>query len=238
MPDVAVGSKVTDYAISSYTPSLTSLIQALDSVPIVPEAPQILIVTQSSPTGQAHLPGTLQELMLIEDQARKNNIMTTSLKGSDATVLQVKEEMGNASWVHFACHGVQDSENPMDSALLLSGSSRLTLSEIIRMRMPSKDLAFLSACQTATGNKGLSDEVVHLAAGMLLAGYRGVLATMWFISDLHAPTVANDVYAYLFKGGGPNSTNVAEALHYAMKNLQGRPGVSFLVWVPFIHMGQ
>ena len=145
--------------------------------------------------------------------------------------------MGSASWVHFACHGVQDSKNPMDSALLLSGSSRLTLSEIIKMKLPPKDLAFLSACQTATGNEGLSDEVVHLAAGMLSAGYHGVIATMWSISDLHAPTVANDVYAHLFKDREPDSTAAAEALHYAIKNLQGKPGVSSHVWVPFIHMG-
>lgn len=179
----------------------------------------------------------MEELKLIEDQATKNNITIISLKGSNATVFRVKEEMGNASWVHFACHGVQDHENPTDSALLLSGSMRLTLSEIIGMKMPPKDLAFLSACQTATGNKGLSDEAVHLAAGMLSAGYRGVVATMWSISDSHAPTVANDVYAHLFKDRVPNSTDVAEALHYAIKNLQGKPGVSFLDWVPFIHMG-
>ena len=145
--------------------------------------------------------------------------------------------MWNASWVHFACHGVQDRKNPTDSGLLLSGSSRLTLSDIISMRMPSKDLAFLSACQTAAGNEDLSDEVVHMAAGMLSAGYRGVLATMWSISDLHAPTVANDVYVHLFKDKKPNSMKTAEALHFAIKNLQGKPGVSSLDWVPFIHMG-
>ena len=105
------------------------------------------------------------------------------------------------------------------------------------MRMPSKDLVFLSACQTATGNEDLSDEAVHLAAGMLLAGYRGVIATMWSISDLHAPTIANDVYTHLFKDREPNSTEAAEALHYSIKNLQGKPGISCFDWVPFIHMG-
>ena len=213
------------------------LIQALDSVPTVPKAPQVLVVTQPSATGQAYLPGTLQELKHIEDQVTKNNILSISLKGSDATVFQVKTEMLKASWVHFACHGVQDSKNPTDSALLLSGSSRLTLFEIIRMRMPSKDLAFLSACQTATGNEDLADEAVHLAAGMLSAGYRGVIATMWYISDLHAPSIANDVYAHLFKDRESSSTEAAEALHYAIKSLQEKPGVSSLVWVPFIHMG-
>lgn len=33
------------------------------------------------------------------------------------------------------------------------------------------DFAFLSPCQTATGEKHLSDEAIHMAAGMLFAGY-------------------------------------------------------------------
>ena len=87
---------------------MTLLIQALDSVPTDHKSPQVLVVTQSSATGQAHLPGTLQELKFIEDQVTKNNIiLSISLKGSDATVSWVKREMLKASWVHFACHGVQ-----------------------------------------------------------------------------------------------------------------------------------
>jgi CHAT domain-containing protein len=206
-------------------------------MPTVPKAPQVLVVTQSSATGQAPLPGTLEELKHIENQAKKKDIKIVSLKDSDATVMRVKEEMRNSSWVHFACHGVQDSENPTESALLLSRRSRLTLSEIIGMKMSSKDLAFLSACQTATGDESLSDEVVHLAAGMLSAGYRGVLATMWRISDEYAPIVADDVYGYLFKHTEPNSTKAAEALYHAVKSLQGKRGVSPRDWVPFIHMG-
>jgi len=208
-------------------------------MPTIPEVPQLLTVAQSSAAGQAYLPGTLKELKLIEDQAKKHSIKIVSLNGSDATVLRVKEEMKNADLVHFACHGVQDRKNPTKSALLLSGSSRLTLSEIIEMKMPSKGLAFLSACQTATGDEKLSDEAVHLAAGMLSAGYRGVLATMWSISDVQTPQVASDVYAYLLKDsdGKFDSAGAAEALHYAVKNLQEKAGVSFLVWVPFIHMG-
>ena len=45
------------------------------------------------------------------------------------------------------------------------------------------DLALLSACQTSAGDEKLSEEVIHLAAGMLAAGYRGAVATMWSIRD-------------------------------------------------------
>jgi hypothetical protein len=40
----------------------------------------------------------------------------------------------------------------------------LELSEIIKMKLVGADLAYLSACQTSTGDEKLSEEAVHLAA--------------------------------------------------------------------------
>jgi CHAT domain-containing protein len=115
----------------------------------------------------------------------------------------------------------------------------LTLSRIIQLNLPHADFAFLSACQTATGDKKLREESVHLAAGMLVAGYRGVIATMWSIMDNDAPQVAEDVYRHLFKTSPPDSTRAAEALHLAVQNLREGSGrkKSFFHWVPFIHVG-
>ncbi|KAF8548858.1 hypothetical protein OG21DRAFT_1489016 [Imleria badia] len=42
------------------------------------------------------------------------------------------------------------------------------------------------------GDERLSDEAIHIAAGMLFAGYGGVIGTMWPISDEVAPDVARD----------------------------------------------
>ncbi|KAJ6514026.1 CHAT domain-containing protein, partial [Mycena vulgaris] len=99
--------------------------------------------------------------------------------------------------------------------------------------------AFLSACQTATGNEVLQEEAVHLAGGMLSAGYRGVIATMWTIMDSEAPQVASDVYERLFQISPPDSSRAAEALHHAVRKL--RPDSEgkkpFSHWVPFIHVG-
>ncbi|KAJ7679592.1 CHAT domain-containing protein, partial [Mycena rosella] len=136
---------------------------------------------------------------------------------------------------HFACHGVQDIYNPTQSALLLAGSSRLTLASIIQLSLPNADFAFLSACQTATGTKNLQEESVHLAAGMLLAGYRGVSVTMWSITDYDAPQVASDVYEHLFKTAPPESSRAAEALHLAVR--RNLPDINLSRWAPFIHVG-
>ncbi|KAJ7269233.1 CHAT domain-containing protein [Mycena rebaudengoi] len=155
-----------------------------------------------------------------------------------ATINKVKKGMRNSRWVHFACHGVQ-SASPTESALLLAGSSRLTLSNIIGLSLPNADLAFLSACQTATGSQELQDESVHLTAGMLLAGYRGVIGTMWSIMDNDAPQVASDLYAHLLETSPADPTRAAQALHLAVQRLREQPGAekAFLRWVPFIHFG-
>jgi CHAT domain len=50
-----------------------------------------------------------------------------------------------------------------------------------------RDLAFLSACQTAAGSVRLLDEAIHLAAAMQFVGYRHVIATLWTIDDSQAP---------------------------------------------------
>ncbi|KAJ3522467.1 hypothetical protein NMY22_g11879 [Coprinellus aureogranulatus] len=108
--------------------------------------------------------------------------------------------------------------------------------------------AFLSACQTSVGEEKLADEAVHLAAGMLAAGYRRVVATMWSINDEHAPKVAKSFYQYLWdhptdvsRAGGFDGSLSAYALHHAIRELRQDLGNnserSLLVWVPFVHFG-
>ena len=201
--------------ISSYTPSISALVHALDSHPQFPHTPSISLIAQPAAIGQNWLPGTKKELKLIVEKARDVVPVTTFIE-SEASIEKVKE---TSSSVHFACHGLHDAKDPTKSALLLAGSSRLTLSEIIMMKLPPKDVAFLSACQTARGDEKLSDEAVHLAAGMLLAGYQGVIATMWSIGDMDAPQVANDVYEVLLQEPQDAVTNAAKALHLAVQKL-------------------
>ncbi|KAJ7128004.1 CHAT domain-containing protein, partial [Mycena epipterygia] len=233
----AFGSKLSDFLISSYTPSLTALIQGFRPPSATQADLKLLAVIQPSADGQSYIPGTQEEIKCIKQHA-KGKVPVQWLDQDMATIENVEKGMKDSRWVHFACHGVQ-STSPTESALLLAGSSRLTLSKIIELSLPNADLAFLSACQTATGSQELQDESVHLTAGMLLAGYRGVIGTMWSIMDNDAPQVASDVYAHLLEASPPDPTRAAEALHLAVQKLREQPGQkkSFLHWVPFIHFG-
>jgi hypothetical protein len=152
------------------------------------------------------------------------------------------------SCIHFACHATQDTTKPLQSGFYLH-DGQLDLSEIIKEQLIEADLAFLSACQTSAGDEKLSEEAVHLAGGMLAAGYRGVVATMWSIEDHYGPQIAEDFYKHLIihhgeddkKGSeGLSSDGAAHALHYAMQQVRktlDNSESSLLTWVPYVHFG-
>jgi CHAT domain-containing protein len=223
---------IYDYVVSSYTPTLSALL----SPPASPaEFSGILAVGQSATPGMLPLPGTIDELARI--QSKSHGLTLTRLDGRMATPESLLQGMEEHSWVHLACHATQDRANPMQSAFYLHGG-QLDLASITRKPMKHADLAFLSACQTATGDESLSDEAVHLAARMLMAGYRTVIATMWSINDSKAPMVAETIYEHLLEGGKPDTRRAALAVHKATERLRADVGVkAFAIWVPYIHIG-
>ena len=227
---IASGEKLSDYAVSSYTPTLTAL---LEQKPEMLEDFQILTVAQPSTPYAKPLPGTEDEVNRVKDLA--GNLRVESLTKETATVEHVWQGMKSSTWIHLACHGQQNYDNSMKSGFLLHDGI-LELSEIVEEPLPKANFAFLSACQTATGDEKVAEESVHLAAGMLFAGCRSVVATMWSIDDEDAPKVAEDVYRHMLKDGQPNRKEAARALHEAVKHLRDS-GAGFLSWVPFIHIG-
>jgi CHAT domain-containing protein len=159
------------------------------------------------------------------------------LEGEQGTKRRVTEAIEDCTWIHLACHGVQRLDEPTKSALILE-DGHLTLEEIIKLNLPNAEFAFLSACQTTTGDEKLSEEAVHIAGGMLLAGYRGVVATMWSIQDDLAPEVTNEFYGHIMKDGErPDSRKAAEALHMSVQKIRKKEGVKLIDWIPFVHLG-
>jgi CHAT domain-containing protein len=229
------GFNISDYVVSSYTPTLAAIIGARESHQARDKYRGLLAISQPSTPGQSALPNTEIELNIIKEQASKFGVHL--LRGPEASMESVIEGMEAHSWVHFACHGVQDTIEPLKSAFCLH-NKRLELSTIITKSFPYADFAFLSACQTAAGDEKLPEEAVHLAAGLMLAGYGSVIATTWSIKDKDAPVIAGHVYTKLFSNTEPDSSGSAVALHHAVKLLRQQVGDSeFLSWVPFIHVG-
>jgi CHAT domain-containing protein len=218
--------------ISSYTPTLSALLESRGHP--TDSSFKLLSVIQPSVPGVSEIPNTKQELECIERRIGHREHVV--LNGPEGTKLQVMEAMKDCNWAHLACHGVQRSDEPTKSALILQ-DGHLTLEEIIKLNLPKAEFAYLSACQTTSGEEKLSDEAVHIAGGMLLAGYRGVVATMWSIQDDLAPEVADEFYRHIMDNEGrPDNKKAAEALHSAVQKLRERD-VPLTSWIPFVHLG-
>ena len=75
-----------------------------------------------------------------------------------------------------------------------------------------------------------------------MAGFHGVIATMWTVEDAIAVEIADETYQLLFKEYNADSTCAAAAFHFAVKKVcEDRQAkglkIPLLWWVPFIHMG-
>ncbi|KAF6756139.1 TPR-like protein [Ephemerocybe angulata] len=238
-----------DYAVSSYTPTIAALTDRVSSArPIQKGVSGLFMTCQPNAPGKSHIPETTTEVQSIYDLARMEGMRAQRFDGSAITPATCLDSMEQFSSIHLACHAYQDATNPLESRFLFHNGS-LDLFTILQRNLKDADLAFLSACQTGTGSEKLPDEAVHLAAGMLAAGYRRVVATMWAIQDEHAPHVAMDFYQYLLKHRDPahasgfDGTYSARALHHATQELRSRlrkcnnSDRSLLAWIPYVHFG-
>jgi CHAT domain-containing protein len=202
---------------------------------VVAQSFKLLSVIQASAPGTTFIPNTEEELACIQRRFIGRELVV--LEGLEGIKKVVMREMEECNWVHLACHGWQRPNDPTKSALILQ-DGHLILEEIIGLNLPMAEFAFLSACQTTTGDEKLSEEAVHIAGGMLLAGYRGVVATMWSIKDALAPELTDEFYRYILEDGRrPDSRKAAEALHFAVQKLRRKAGISHIDLIPFVHLG-
>jgi CHAT domain-containing protein len=139
-------------------------------------------VIQSTTPGHPALPYTTEELAQVLAKVPGEWVTSLGTVQAPTSINGVLDHLRNSSIIHFACHGVQDSKNPLDSGLLIAGD-QLKVSQIMEkmsaLSNGQRGLAFLSACETAMGDENIPDEALHLAATLLFAGFQSVVATMW-----------------------------------------------------------
>ncbi|KZV67211.1 hypothetical protein PENSPDRAFT_755069 [Peniophora sp. CONT] len=241
--DEGSGPRIYNCVVSSYTPSLSALTRSIDAVAKQRHVnPSVLVVTQPNTPGMPPLPGTTVEGERLRQVLSQAQIAHSAFNGKQASTTAVRAALDDHPWLHLACHGSQDITDPMKSAFALYDGP-LSLTDLMATTANNAELAFLSACQTAVGDEKIPEESMHLAAGMLAVGYKGVIATMWSIRDDDAPLVVEAYYKKLLglrASGtlGKGETGAAYALHDATKRLREEVGEKeFARWAPFVHFG-
>ncbi|MGW2724965.1 CHAT domain-containing protein [Streptomyces sp. NPDC001492] len=229
------GPTTADRVISSYTPTLTSLIHARSRPPAAPGSHRMLAVgmsrtpPSSSDEELRDLPAVPRELAVLRQQFPEGLL----LQDEEAECDRVKAAMRQHTWVHFACHGTYGSADPTRNGVVLS-DGRLSVLDIAAEPVEGAEFAFLSACHTARGRVDVADEAMHVAAAFHMAGYRHVIGTLWSVRDPIAPKVAHAVYA----GLGQNPSEAATALHNALTELRTGPApVPLIAWASYMHIG-
>jgi CHAT domain-containing protein len=172
----------SDYLVSSYTPTVSALLRAqAQAALVISSEVDMLLVGEDCAKNPAlnRLWSVRRELKCIELVAKSQQFgRAVEVIGSAATVQQVTEQVKSASFLHLACHGIQDQTNALESGFYLS-DGKLTISKLMDLQLDKPWLAYLSACETAKGDAKQPDQVMHLAAAMLFAGFKHVIATMW-----------------------------------------------------------
>ncbi len=140
--------------------------------------------------------GSLSRLPFSREEAEAILAITLTDQGMKALdfnanrALATSGELGKYRVVHFATHGLLNSEHPELSGIVLSlvdeqGQPQdgfLGLHDIYNLDLPS-ELVVLSACRTGLGKEVKGEGLIGLTRGFMYAGAARVVASLWKVDD-------------------------------------------------------
>ncbi|MCY7346319.1 MAG: CHAT domain-containing protein, partial [Pyrinomonadaceae bacterium] len=144
--------------------------------------------------------------------------------------------------LHFATHGLLNSQHPELSGLVLSLIDEngrdidgfLRLQDIYNLKL-SADLVVLSACNTALGKDIKGEGLVGLTRGFMYAGAPRVVASLWKVDDAATAELMTIFYRKMLA----ENLRPAAALRAAQTEMMKQPRwKSPYYWSPFIIQGE
>jgi CHAT domain-containing protein/tetratricopeptide (TPR) repeat protein len=151
-------------------------------------------------------------------------------------------ELGRYRIVHFATHGILDSEHPQLSGLVFSLVDKqgrpqngfLALHDIYNLNLPA-DLVVLSACETALGKQINGEGLVGLTRGFMHAGATRVVASLWAVSDVATARLMTEFYKAMVQKRMPPAAALRAAQTALWNQKRWR---SPYYWAPFEIQGE
>ncbi|KAG2362851.1 CHAT domain-containing protein [Suillus spraguei] len=240
-----------DLYICSYAPTLSALVRSRQMMkkrappsfvaigqgqPRAGESKELLAVDNEIELVRKIVPATVNRITISGDvqQLVPVTVNRTTISGDAATRAGALQALEENNWVHLACHGKQDHEQPYNSHFVMKDEP-ITLLDIMEKDIPHAEFAFLSACHTAVGDKETPDEVIHLAAGLQFSGFKSVIGTLWEVNDAYVEHVVKAFYENMFKGGVMDCTKAAWALNRATHAVKTK--VPLEQRMVFVHIG-
>jgi CHAT domain-containing protein len=135
-----------------------------------------------------------------------------ALISEQATEEAVRSMLGQVPILHFATHGMLSEEAPLLSAILLAGGEAINVYELMGLRLDA-ELVVLSACRTALGEITGGDDVIGLTRGLLAAGARAAVVSLWPVDDASTSLLMGAFYRHL-RAGEPAALALQAAVNY------------------------
>jgi CHAT domain-containing protein len=139
------------------------------------------------------------------------------LKGGQATLSRVSQELRKAEVFHFAGHAVASAG---ESGLVLS--DRVLSADLLEnSAMQGLRLVVLSGCDTRRGSSGRNDDYDSLVRMFVRKGVPDVIASRWKVDSSATALFMEKFYSILISG-----RSVPESLREAQISLRDRPETS------------
>ncbi|NOK57637.1 MAG: Tetratricopeptide (TPR) repeat [Chloroflexi bacterium AL-W] len=113
-------------------------------------------------------------------------------------------------YIHFACHGEFNMDEPLNSWLEPGPDTRITATRIMTDAQLCAELVVLNACRSGVSHIVRGDEPMGFIRAFMLAGARVVLVTLWPVEDTSARLLMERFYQLLMAQEGDH--NIAAAL--------------------------
>ena len=151
------------------------------------------------------------------------------LSGVEASEMALREEATNSALIHIASHGFFRQDQPMFSGIRL-GDTFLTLYDLYTLNLPANHVT-LSGCSTGLNAIASGDEIMGLTRGLLYAGARSLLLSLWNVNDSSTAEFMTNFYKNLAE-----NKNLALAQQKAIQQVRKRYAHPYY-WAPFVLMG-
>ena len=177
------------------------------------------------------LPYAAKEISFVEGHFPAADI-TGYRDAAAVPAVYASAPLNGFSYIHFTAHASANLENPLDSAIILSGergANQLTARDVLRHPL-NAELVTISACQGAGAKTYAGEGLVGFMWAFFQTGAHNVVAGLWDVSDESTPQLMDGLYAGIAAGKPP-----AEALRSAKLALMKANSVWSLpyYWAPF-----
>jgi len=150
--------------------------------------------------------------------------------GANASERVLREQGPQSRLIHIATHGFFRQDSPMFSGIRL-GDTFLTLYDLYRLVLPADQIT-LSGCSTGLNVIAAGDEVIGLMRGLLFAGARSLLLSLWDVNDKSTAAFMDAFYRRFL-----SQPDRALAFQGAVQDLR-RSYPHPYYWAPFILLGK